>query len=296
MTVLVTGASGLLGRAIVAALVERDEVRATVRREDASEDLRALGAKVAVRAVWGPDDVLEILPRVHTIVHLTGGVNQPSDEAVLEANHASTLAVVAAARGSRVQRLILLSAPGAAPDHSHPFLRAKGLAEEAVVHSGLEHAVLRCTHAYGLGGLWFTASVVAAEHGLVIGDGRQRLAPVFADDVGAVVAAIDDSRDHVTGVWSLAGPDVVTADELFALLGEGGEPVHLDSRTAAVRLTELLGMPLSAGTADLFAAASVPDGPGATAAFGIRPTPLEEGLRLTVARAAGAAARVPRDG
>ena len=44
MTVMVTGASGLLGHAIVRALVERDEVRATVRRPAASEPLRALGA------------------------------------------------------------------------------------------------------------------------------------------------------------------------------------------------------------------------------------------------------------
>ncbi|HEX6263859.1 MAG TPA: NAD-dependent epimerase/dehydratase family protein, partial [Actinomycetota bacterium] len=87
MTVMVTGASGLLGHAIVRALVERDEVRATVRRPAASEPLRALGAKVAVVSVEEPDALIEILPRVHTIVHLVGGVNQPRDDEILAANH-----------------------------------------------------------------------------------------------------------------------------------------------------------------------------------------------------------------
>jgi uncharacterized protein YbjT (DUF2867 family) len=290
MTVMVTGASGLLGRAIVRALMAHDEVRATVRRPEAGEPLRLLGAKVAVRPVDEPDELIEILPRVHTIVHLVGGVNQPSDEEILAANHRSTVATVAAAKEAGVRRLILLSVPGASVDHPHPFLRAKGLAEEVVVNSGLEHAVLRSSHAYGLGGLWFTSTVMGAEHGFVVGDGSQRLAPVLADDVAKVVAAIDDRRDPIEGVWGLRGPEELTADEVFEIAGEGGEPLHLDPASAAERLMELLEIPVSVRATEFFAAPSVADAP-ATAApdaattFGVSTTPFEEGLRAIAARA-----------
>src|SRR5919108_5455310 len=189
---MVTGASGLLGRAIVRALVPRDEVRATVRRPEAADELRELGAKVAVRAGTEPDDLIDILARVHTLVHLIGGVNQPDDEEILRANHGSALAAVSAANEARVRRIVLLSVPGASVDADHPFLRAKGLAEEAVVQSGLEHAVLRCAHAYGLGGLWFTATVVAAEHGFVMGDGGQGAPPPFSPRGGGPGAGGDD--------------------------------------------------------------------------------------------------------
>jgi uncharacterized protein YbjT (DUF2867 family) len=283
---MVTGASGLLGRAVVQAMAQRDEVRATVRREEASPDLRALGAKVAVPELDEPDDLIEILPRVHTVVHLIGGINLPSEEELFAANHGSTLTVVRAAKEAGVRRVILISAPGASPGAEHPFLRAKGLAEEAVIESGLEHAVIRTAHAYGLGGFWFTATVVAIEHGFVVGDGRQRLAPVFADDVGAVVAAIDDHPDHVAGTWGLAGPDELTGDELFGLLGEAEEPDHLEPPAAAARLTELLGVPMSVRAAELLAAPSVADAPDAAAAFGVRRTPLAEGLALTAERSA----------
>jgi uncharacterized protein YbjT (DUF2867 family) len=287
MTVMVTGASGVLGRAVVRALVPHDEVRATVRRPEAADALRELGTKVSVRDGTRPDELLEVLSRVHTVVHLVGGVNQPSDEEILSANHGSTVAAVAAAKEAKVTRLILLSAPGASIDHPHPFLRAKGLAEEVVTESGLEHAVLRSTHAFGLGGLWFTSTVVGAEHGFVIGDGRQREAPVLADDVAAVVAAIDDRRDPVHGTWSVAGPQDLSADDVFAIeTTDDAEPDHLEPDAAAERLTDLLGIPVSRRATGLFAAASVADAPDAAAAFGVTTTPFADGLRTLAAEAA----------
>jgi NADH dehydrogenase len=286
MTVMVTGASGVLGHAIVRALVKRDEVRATVRRPEAGEPLRALGAKVAVLAVDEPAELIEILPRVHTIVHLVGGVNQPSDDEILAANHGSTLAAVTAARESGTRRLILLSMPGASLDHEHPFLRAKGLAEEAVVQSGLEHAVLRSSNAYGMGGLWFAATVMGADHGFVIGDGTQRWAPVLAGDVARVVAAIDDRSDPVEGVWSLGGPEELTADEVFAIESERGDPAHIAPESAAERLTTLLDVPVSARATELFAMSSTPDAPAAADAFDVRMTAFEHGLRTIAAKVA----------
>ncbi len=288
MTVMVTGASGVLGRAIVAALVERDEVRATVRRPEAGDALRALGAKVAVLPIDEPDELIEILPRVHTIVHLVGGVNQPSDDEILAANHGSTLAVVAAAKEAGVRRLILLSVPGASIDHPHPFVRAKGLAEEVVVQSGLEHAVLRASHAYGLGGLWFASTVVGADHGFVVGDGSQRWSPVLADDVAKVVVAIDDRRDPIEGVWGLGGPDALTADEVFSIAGEGGTPAHLDPSEAAERLTTLLEIPVSVRATEHFAAPSIVEAPDAAADFGVVTTPFEAGLRAVAAKVSAA--------
>ena len=293
---MVTGASGLLGRAIVHALVGRDEVRATVRRPEAAEDLRALGAKVAIADGTEQDELIEILPRVHTLVHLVGGVNQPDDDEILRANHRSVLASVAAAKETGVRRLILVSVPGADPDATHPFLRAKGLAEEAVVQSGLEHAVLRCGHAYGLGGLWFTATVVAGDAGFVVGDGHQRLAPIAAEDVAGVVVAIDDRTDPVEGTWHLEGPDVVDADGLFSLLDDPDRvPEHLEPDEAAQRLTVLLERPVWPSTTRHLAAGTPPGSAAdASAEFGVHRTSLVDGLRRTAALAE-AAVRVPGD-
>src|SRR3954469_4266307 len=289
MTVMVTGASGVVGRAIVAALLARDEVRATVRRPAAAEPLRALGAKVAVVDPRRTDELAEVLPRCHTLVHLIGGVRQRDPEELFWANHGSVAVALDAAREARTVRFILLSVPGADADATHPFLRAKGMAEVAVADAGIEYAVVRSTHAYGLGGLWFTALVqgAMATPPFVCGPGSQALAPVFADDVAAVVAAIDDHGGPLGETWGLEGPDVVSADELVALLrADHVAPSHADGQPAAAALTNLLETPIDAVTASFFAMSSRADRPDALAAFGVRPTPLVDGLRATLAAAA----------
>lgn len=289
MTVMVTGASGVIGRATVKALLARDEVRATVRRAPDATYLRQLGAKVAVREIDSPDALSEILPRCHTVIHLIGGVAQPDPDELFHANHGSVLRALEAAKHAGTKRFVLLSVPGADPETAQPFLRAKGLAEEAVRASGMEHAIVRSTHAYGLGGLWFTATVegALAEPPFVVGRGDNDLAPIFAEDVASVLTAIDDDEAELAGTWGLEGPDVVTGDGLARLLrGDGAAPVHASGQAAAEALTRLLGVPFDAVTASFFALPSRADAPDAAAAFGVARTPLVDGLRATLEAAA----------
>ena len=286
---MVTGASGVVGRAVVKALLARDEVRATVRRPEAAEPLRSLGAKVSVRHGTHADELAEVLPWCHTLVHLVGGVSQPDPDALFWANHGSVLVAIEAAKIAGTTRIVLLSVPGADPEHTHPFLRAKGMAEGAVTTSGLEHAIVRCTHAYGLGGLWFTAAIHGAlsTPPFVCGPGTQDLAPVLADDVAAVVAAIDDHAEPLAGTWGLEGPDALTADGLVALLRDDDvAPTHAGGQAAAAALTTLLEAPIDAVTASFFAMPNRADAPDAATAFGVERTPLLDGLRMTLAASA----------
>jgi NADH dehydrogenase len=286
---MVAGASGVVGRAAVRALLARDEVRATVRRPEAAGPLREMGAKVAVRDLDHPDALAEILPRVHTLIHLIGGPNQPSPGELLRANHGSVLTALTAAKEAGTPRVVLVSVPGASPEAEDPFLRAKGLAEEAVAESGLEHVIVRSAHVYGLGGLWFTATVegALADPPFVAGDGAQEVAPVLAEDLGRLLAAIDDAPGELHGTWGLEGPDVVTADELTRYLRDDVvPPAHARDLAEATHLLEhLLGIPVSEEAAAAFARPSRSDAPDAADAFGVERTPLAEGLRRTLAEA-----------
>ena len=290
MTVMVTGASGVVGDAVVRALVDRDEVRATVRRSEAADRLRSLGAKVAIREIDAPEDLADILPRCHTLVHLVGGPNQSDDAGVISANYQSTLVALAAAREAGVRRFILPSVPGSDPDAAHPYIRAKGLAEEAVAASGLEYAIVRATHVYGLGGLWFTAVVQGsiAEPPFAPGDGLQPIAPLFADDLAAIISHLDDRADSPAGTWGLEGPDVVTWDELIRRLRGDATPIeHAGGAPAAERLTDLLDIPVLESTATFFSAPSrATDATDASSVFALVRTPIVAGLERTFARAA----------
>jgi len=294
MTVMVTGASGPLGHALIPRLVAHDEVRAAVRRPEAAEPLRAIGAKVTVGRLDDADALAEVLRRVYTVIHLVGGPNQPDDDAVMTANHGSVVTALAAAREAEVRRFILVSVPGASPDARDPYLRAKGLAEEAVVHSGLEHAVIRSAHLYGLGGLWFTAVVQAAlaDPPLILGDPDASIAPLFVDDLAAALAAADDRVADPAGTWAIEGPDALTLQGLArVLVGEPPrDPQGVPPDELPAVLERLLGFAAPPPVARLFSAPGRADAPDAAAEYGVRRTPLEEGLRITAERAEAAIA------
>jgi NADH dehydrogenase len=293
MTVVVTGASGLIGRALVPLLADRDEVRACVRDPRCSNPLQALGAKVTLGRLEDADALSEVCGGVFTMFHLVGGLQQPDDHEVFHANHGSVMVALQAAKMAGVKRFVLVSAAGADIGSPNVYLRAKGFAEEAVVNSGLEFAVVRSSHAYGLGGLWF-ASVVqgaASDPPFVPGTGRQELAPIFADDLARVLLAIDDTTELTSGIYGLEGPDVLSADGLAAALrGDGRVPEHAEGAAARERLTGSLEVPVTPAAADLFERPSrvpvTPDNPDASTAFGVERTPLVEGIRRTLERAA----------
>jgi uncharacterized protein YbjT (DUF2867 family) len=290
MTVMVTGASGPIGHALIPLLVRNDEVRAAVRRPDAAEPLRSLGAKVTVGRTDDADALAEVLRGVYSLIHLVGGPNHPAADSVMDANHGSVIRSLDAAKIAGVHRFVLVSVPGASPDADDVFLRAKGLAEEAVIHSGLEHAVIRPTHVCGLGSFWLAAtfSGATATPPFVLGSGDQAIAPVAVEDVAAILAAADDRHGELAGWWALEGPDVVLADDLVPILvGEDApQPVHLHGEGAQARLSELLGRAVSAEMVARLEAPSRADAPDAAAVFGVSRTPLATALRRTLERAA----------
>ncbi len=285
MPVVITGASGLVGpHAAVALATASPEVRAVVRRPEAAPPLRELGVKVAVGALSDEGTLASVLRGAHTVVHLAGGLDLPDAAAFEEANLGTTLDVLGAAVDAKVRRFVFLSFPGASPDSPNPYLRAKGRAEAAVAESGLEFAVIRSNHVLAPGGSWVAALARQARSrpAIVVAPGTQVLAPVFVENVAAVLAAADDRSGLASGTWSLDGPERVTADELTDLVA-GRRRTKLHLRPAALaRLARLTRRPVSTVTLDVLAADAVGDASDAAAEFGVVLTPLRAALERSL--------------
>jgi NADH dehydrogenase len=288
MTVLVTGASGSIGPAVVAAFRRSfPEVRAYVRRAEAAEPLRELGAKVAVGEADDPETLGIAMYGVFTVCHLLGAVDAPDEEAYREANAGSVETALEVASRVGVRRFLFLSTPGADPAASHPYLRSKGEAEELIRGSGLEHAIVRTTHVYGPGpGLWFSTALelALASPPAVLGRAQTPIAPVYVDDVAAVLAAGDDRGEPVAGTWALEGPDATTAAGFVELLeaeSDGLREVDPDDEAAVGALLE---RPPSRAALEFLAAPSRADAADAAAEFGVARTSLLDGLRDTIER------------
>jgi uncharacterized protein YbjT (DUF2867 family) len=287
MPVVVTGANGLVGRAAVRGFGTRSpEVRAVVRNPAAADGLRTLGAKVAVTPLSDVETLALVMRGAHTVCHLAGGLVADDEEDYLAKNLRTTEAVVAAAEVAGIQRFLFLSFPGAAPDSPNAYLRAKGQAEEAVTDCSPDHVIVRASHVYGPGGEWLLAMVerARATPAVVLGSGSQRFAPVFVDDVAAVLAAADDRAGVEPGTRGLNGPDVISADDLTDLLaGKRRHKLHA-SPSLAQRMTRVQRRPLPLAALEVLAADALADPPDAAAEFGVALTPLRDGLARSLER------------
>lgn len=257
MPVLITGATGRVGRALARRLAaEGGQVRAYVRRDD--PELRALGVHLATGAADDVERLESALTRVHTIVHLVGGAWPGAGVSYDLLNRDSTEAAAIAARAADVRRILFLSALGADPESPNEYLAAKGRAEEHVRAAEIEHAIFRCTPVWeGLGG---TLRRLARRPLIALpGGGRARLNPVALADVVDALVAADAREAEVAGTWDLGGPDVMT-------LAEAAERLGVSGRRA--RLPGIAPRALN----DLFARDQVADGTAAAAQFGLRLT------------------------
>jgi uncharacterized protein YbjT (DUF2867 family) len=279
--VVVTGASGGIGRVLVPMLAERGEVRAVIRDRVAAEPLRAAGAKVAAAHLADTATAVTAMAGAHTVIHLAGGLDFPDERTYEAANLGTTRDALEAAGEAGVVRFLLLSYPGASPGSPNAYLRAKGLAEEAVRDSGLEHLILRSTHVYGPRQRWLDEMRAAASRSVaatVVGTGRQRIAPSYVEDVARAVVAGDERAGAASGTFALQGPDTLTADEFVdRLAGRRRRKVHL-APGAARRAARFLGQRLSLTMLEVLAADSVADAPDAAAEFELTLTALDDGL------------------
>ncbi len=284
MAILVTGAAGLVGRAAVAALLRQgvEHVRAVVREPAQVGDLRRLGAKVALLDATDPDGLAAAMDGVFTACSLTGGLWAGPGEDPYAAVVEPARVFLAAAAQRGVRRLVICSPAAVATPAAerNPHLAAKAEVERMVAASGLEHAILRCTHVLGPGSRLLALLATGAPVP-VPGDGRQRVAPVWVGDVADAIATADDAPELAAATWSLSGPTQLTFDDLVdAVRGSRVAKRHLapgDGQAPG------RGTGLSEVQAGVLAADSLAD-PALAPAPGLVPTPLAEAL----ARSAGA--------
>ena len=290
MKILVTGATGFVGPAIVHALrAEGRDVRALVRRPERASSLTALGVELAAGDVTDAESLKAAADGCTHVVHLVAIIKgRPADfQRVMTLG---TQNVVAAAKAAGAERFVLMSALGTSDPPAVPYYAAKLAEEREVIASGLEHTIFRPSFIFGPGGgalATFMRQVKLSPVVTVIGSGTQRSQPIWRDDVAAYFArAIDDPR-AANRTFELGGPDTVTWDELYRtiakVLGKRRPLLHVPfgvARAGATLTQRLPGAPLSADQVTMLEGAdNVVSNSDAADTFSLSLVPLEEQIR-----------------
>lgn len=242
--ILITGATGFVGRAVVRRLAaERREVRCLLRPSRREQRLPAGILFSTVSAT------LDDLPALRTamqdvtaVVHLTG--EEDLDQGRTPHRHAKDTAnLIAAAQEAGVPRFIYLSRLGADRASAYPLFRAMGEAEAAVRESELDYTILQATVTYGAEDAFTNMLAMLAKATpfiLPIPDpGLSCLQPLWIVDLVTCIVATLERDDLVGRTIPLGGPEHFAFEQMVAqVLAAAG----MRRRLVHVRLPLVQGM------------------------------------------------------
>jgi len=296
--ILVAGGTGFLGAAVVRELARLGRPVAVLSHRPERAAARFPGLEVEVRYgdVRIPASLRPALEGIEAIVSCMQFPNFPIEskrrgDTFEEVDARGNERLVAATREAGIGAYIYLSGAGASPDARYRWYRAKWAAEEAIRAAGLRYTILRPSWVYGPEDQALNRFVGFARRlpfVPVIGDGRQRLRPVFVGDVAGVVVASLESDAAKNQTLEIGGPDELTMDGVLKTMLEVMQVKRplLHAPTIIPRaigsVLEALPIPtrpLSRDAVTFITMDAVADNSALLAAFpNLRLTPLREGL------------------
>ena len=292
MTVLVTGATGFVGPHVVHALRARElPVRVLVRDPQRASRLASWGAELVQGDVTDLTSLRAAVAGVDSIVHLVAIIkgSRADFERVMAQG---TRDLVAAAQDAGVRRFVLASALGLneRSRDAVPYFAAKWEMERAVKESGLEYAIFRPSFVFGKDGGVLPTFVRLARFAPVtpiVGPGKQRLQPIWVEDVAEYYARAIDLPAAANRTFEIGGPDAPTWNEFWDRLkravGARRPSVHVPfsvMRLQAALTEKLPGAPVTRDQLTMLELGdNVVTDPAAVETFQLPLVPLDEQLR-----------------
>jgi len=211
-TILVVGGTGFLGQPVVWTL---DHFGFPVRilSRDTNKARQIFGnhfdiVKGDIEDAGSLQAALDGCYGVHISLKGSG-----SAEDIDRMEHQGTSRIIAAAKEKNVRRVSYLSGASTSPERFwFPPTRAKYMAEQAIINSGLEYAIFRAT--------WFMESLplfVRGDKAILMGKQPFKWHWIAAEDYAKIVAQAFMHDDPPNGIFNVFGPEEYTTREALEI-------------------------------------------------------------------------------
>ncbi|BAJ33249.1 MULTISPECIES: NAD(P)H-binding protein [Kitasatospora] len=243
MSIVVTGATGQLGRLVIEELLTRvpaAEVAAAVRDQDRAADLAARGVELRTADYDRPETLADAIRPGDTVLLISG-----NEIGRRTAQHG---AVIDAAQAAGAARLVYTGVLGG-PDADFRLADEHKATERLVLDSGLPYTFLRNG--------WYTENYTALipvqlEHGVAGSTAGGRVGAAGRADYAAAAAEVLTGAGHEGRAYELSGDRAWTLAEYAAELSrQSGRPVAHHELPAEANLALLTGAGLPRPLAEI---------------------------------------------
>jgi len=224
MTILITGGTGFIGKALIRHLVEGGyQVRILIRPSSKSPSLPfGVPVDVAVSSLGDERGLRAALVGIKTVYHLAGSEWSGPSASLMNIDIQGTRAVVQAAEDAGAERIFFISHLGADRASAFPVLKAKAIAEEFIRRSKLDYTILRSAIIFGPDDGFTTGLArilgVIPYFFLMPGDGRVLLQPLWVEDlVTCMVWALEDIESR-RSTFEIGGPEYLSFQQIVDLV------------------------------------------------------------------------------
>ena len=230
-TILVAGATGMLGREVVALLrADGHRVKSLSRDPVRAQELAGLVDEIVVGDATDPDTLVGALAGVDGVISCLGApmaFGLSDRRSFLDIDTVANLNLVEAAQHAGVRRFVYVSLLLHSSWAGTTYVRAHEKVVEGLRDSGISYAIVRPTGMFPV----FDPLISMARRGFAFipGDGQARTNPVHPREVAQVCVDVLGQTTNVR--IPLGGPEVLTREDIlrlaFAAVGRKPRLLHL---------------------------------------------------------------------
>jgi uncharacterized protein YbjT (DUF2867 family) len=222
--ILVTGATGFIGRSLIRHLFSTQrEVRVLIRPSHRSPRLpTGVPVEAAVASLSDERALRAALKDVDTVFHLASAESQGRHANLLAVDTRGTANLARAAVDAGVRHMVFLSHIGASRSSAYPVFKAKGIAEEHIRRSGVPYTIFRSSIVFGPEDHFTTslAYILRTAPGIFpmpIG-GRSLLQPLWVEDLVNVMIWSLDNPETINHAYEIGGSEYFSLRQIIEII------------------------------------------------------------------------------
>ncbi|MGW0436757.1 NAD(P)H-binding protein [Micromonospora sp. NPDC003197] len=240
--IVVTGATGNVGRPLVQALAAAGKQVTAVSRNAPTVDL-PMGVRHQQADLANPESLRPVLDGADTLFLLVAGAGA----------HLNPRDILDVAKAGGIGRIVLLSSQAAGTRPQSPSHSPLRFIETVVQQSGMDWTILRPGGFNSNTYAWIES--VRAQRTVAAPFGDVGLPGIDPGDIAEVAAATLHGNGHAGRVYELTGPALVTPRQRVAAIANAlGEPIQFTEQTrdeARAQMLQFMPEPVADGTLDI---------------------------------------------